>query len=324
MSGLPVGELACLTAAAAWAVAVAWFQGPIERHGAWAVSLTKNVVATVFLGATVVMLQQTRVLLEASPSALALVAASGLAGLALGDTALFAAVGRLGAHRALLLQTLGPVFTALLAFVALGERLGAPAFGGAALVLIGVVVVLSAPRASAASLEVADGAVLPPDDGSRHEPVSTTGAAVGRWSLVGVGFGALAALGQGSGVVLAKAGMTELPVLAASFVRLGSAVVGLAVVLAFLGRLGPSLVVWRSPRASGRILGPTVLGTYLGFLLMMAGVAWAPATVAAVLLSTSPVFSLFIEAWMGAAPLTPRSVGGTLLAVGGVVVLTLW
>jgi len=54
----------------------------------------------------------------------------------------------------------------------------------------------------------------------------------------------------------------------------------------------------------------------------MAGLALAPTAVAAVLLSTSPVFSLFIEARGDRRPITVAGLIGTLLAVAGVGVLT--
>jgi drug/metabolite transporter (DMT)-like permease len=57
---------------------------------------------------------------------------------------------------------------------------------------------------------------------------------------------------------------------------------------------------------------------------MMAGVALAPAPVAAVLLGTSPVFSLFLEAVVEKRPVTARGLLGTLLAVAGVGVLSIF
>jgi len=53
--------------------------------------------------------------------------------LALGDTALLAAVERLGVHRALLFQTLGPVAATALAVAFLGEAIRADRIAGIAL-----------------------------------------------------------------------------------------------------------------------------------------------------------------------------------------------
>ncbi|MEM1205575.1 MAG: DMT family transporter [Acidobacteriota bacterium] len=289
-----IGEAACLSAALCWAFAVIWFRRPIAEHGPWSVNLAKITLATVFLGATALALGQGSSLGGASNRDLLLIAGSGILGLTLGDTALFAAVDRLGAHRTLLFQTFGPVFAAALAFAVYDERLRAGQWLGAALVLVGVAV-----------------AVWTPDSGPG-----------GAFSPAGAGLALLAAFGQGSGVVLVKDGMAELPVVAASFLRLGAAALGLALVMAVTGRLGRALRLARPGPALGRILGPTLLGTYVAFLLMMAGIALAPASVAAVLLATSPIFSLFVEAKVLGTPITRNGLVGTVLAIAGVGLLS--
>jgi drug/metabolite transporter (DMT)-like permease len=59
-------------------------------------------------------------------------------------------------------------------------------------------------------------------------------------------------------------------------------------------------------------------------LLMMAGVAWASATVAAVLLSTSPVLGLAVEAIVDRRRPGAVAIIGTLVAVAGVAIITMW
>lgn len=134
--------------------------------------------------------------------------------------------------------------------------------------------------------------------------------------------GALAALGQASGMVLAKVGMAEVPVLPASFLRLSGAVVGLLVLAVTLRRVGRFRKLIVAPVMVSRLLPATLLGTYLALFLMMAGIALAPVAVAATLLSVSPVFGLLIDTFVNKKPVTARGIIGTLLAVIGVAVLT--
>jgi drug/metabolite transporter (DMT)-like permease len=303
------GPLACLSAAFLWAVAISMFRRPVSRHGARAVNLVKCLLAAVLQGLTVWSLGRMGDLAEAPVRSLILTAASGLVGLTLGDTALFGSLARIGVHRTLLLQTLAPVFTALLAATWQGERLsGTQAAAG--LVILGGIALVVMPRRAAG----AGAATAPPPRGD---------GAGGRLVLAGgVAFGVLAAFGQGCGVVLAKAGMNELPVLGASFLRLGVAALGLALLELTTGRLGRLRRMLRDGPALARAVPATILGTYLALFLMMAGVALAPASVAAVLLSTSPVFSLLLEAIVERRPIRPRALLGTLLAVAGVALLT--
>jgi len=291
-----IGEASCVGAALCWAVAVILFRPGIARYGAPAVNLAKCTIATVLLGLTTLALGQVTDLRAAPAAAVAWIAVSGLVGMTIGDTALFASVNRLGVHRALLLQTLAPLCTAALARLAYGEHLvPAQALGGV-VVLGGVALVILQQRPAR----------------ERGGPAAL---------LPGVLLGVLGAVGQGSGVVLAKIGMAELPFLAASFVRLATATVGLLAVLAASGRSADIARVLGTGLAYRALLVPSVLGTYVAILLMMAGIAFAPASVAAVLLSLPPVFSLFIEARVSGTPITLRGLVGTALAVGGVALI---
>jgi len=285
-----LGEAVCLTAAFCWAVAVTLFRGPIAEHGAWVVNLAKTSIAAVLLGLTALAVGQGPALMAAPRIDLFWVAISGIFGLTLGDTALFVAVHRLGVHRTLLFQNLGPVFAALVAIGFYGERPGASDLLGAAVILLGVVLVVW------------------PDRRAPRGPADP----------VGVVFAVLAALAQALGIVLAKDGMATVPALSASFVRLAAAALGLVIVLAFLGRLSAALRTLASPPALKKLLAPTFIGTYVAVFLMMLGIALAPASIAAVLLATPPVYSLFIDAKIQGTPITARSLGGTLLAVAGV------
>ncbi|HSN57128.1 MAG TPA: DMT family transporter, partial [Candidatus Sulfomarinibacteraceae bacterium] len=131
-----LGELASLTAAALWATSVVLFRGPIASWGARAVNLAKCLIGAVLLALTLPATGGYAELATAPGRDLAFIALSGLVGLTLGDTALFAAVARLGAHRTLLVQTTAPVFAGLLA-AAGGERLAPGQLLGAAVVLAG-------------------------------------------------------------------------------------------------------------------------------------------------------------------------------------------
>jgi len=298
------GEAACLTAALLWAVSLAVFRASIATHGARTINLAKCALASVLQGATVLALGQAEALWGAPGRDLVLLAASGMIGLTLGDTALFAAVTRIGLHRTLLLQTLSPVFAAILAAVWQGEQPTIAQAVGAATVLVGV------------------GVVVAPSRTKRPESAGPGKASGARsWAAAGVFLAILAAFGQGSGLVLAKVGMAGIPVIAASFFRLAAAAIGLAMLAVAVGRLHRLGPVARSRRDLIRVVPATFFGTYLALFAMMAGVALAPASVAAVLLSTSPLFSLLIERVVDKRPVTARGLVGTLLAIAGVAVL---
>jgi len=294
------GETACLGAAFIWAFSVGLYRGPIQAHGARTINLAKCLIAAIFFAATVALTAGAGPFRGASSPDLLLIAASGLVGLTLGDSALFASVGALGPYRALLLQTLAPVFTVLMAVAALGESFPAGKWAGMAVTLSGIALVLA------------------PHSGGG----GAAGRSLPRWSARGISLGVLGALGQAGGVLLAKAGMATVPFLPASFLRLSAATAGLIVLGVFDGRLKKAAGLARSVPDRRRVLGAAFLGSYIGILLMMAGISLAPAAVAAVLLSTTPVFALAFDVARGKERLTLRAAGGTLLAIAGVALIS--
>jgi drug/metabolite transporter (DMT)-like permease len=296
ISPLLAGELACLGAALLWAVAVVAFREPVRRHGARSINFLKCAIGAGLQGLTLLALGQLDSLVSTSGRALLLIAASAVVGLVLGDTALFAAVGRIGVHLTLLIQTLAPVFAALIAFAWQGERPTAQQSWGAVLILAGVALVVGR------------------RDGSSGPSIAPTRARL----LLGTALATIAAFGQGSGVVLAKVGMEELPVMPASFVRLAVAAIGLAAIGGAVTRGGGRTSPFRSPDLLTRIVPASFFGTYVALYLMMAGVAYAPAAVAAVLLATSPVFGLILEAIESRRLPSWSGLLGTLTAIGGV------
>jgi len=315
LSGLfetaPWGPLACLVAASIWAVSVTLFRDPVRRFGAMEVNLVKTSIASVLLGATTLAAGQWEQLFTAPGWAIAVVALSGFVGMTLGDTALFAAVDRIGVHRTLLLQTFAPVFAAALSFAAFGERLTLQQSLGAFVVLVGVAMVVSEKSSQERGKE----------SDRKH-----MGSSLGAGAAFGLLFALLAAAGQGMGIVLAKTGMTEIGFLPASFLRLSVACSALLLTSALRRGLGGAYSSLRrgvfSLDGLRRVALPSFLGTYVAILLMMVGISLSPAAVAAVLLAMTPVFSLFIDARLSRQPVTGTALFGTLLAVAGVAVLS--
>jgi len=289
-----MGEAASLSAALLWAFAVSLFRPAIREYGARSVNLAKCTIAAVALGITAVAAGQGSLLFGSHGKAWWILVISGVIGLSIGDTALFRAVDELGPPRTLLLQSLVPLFTAAMAAVWLEEWPRTHEWLGAGIVLAGVLWVV--------------------------------GEGTGRdWRTVpwsGLSFATVSALCQATGIVMSKYGMQDVPILAASFLRIAAAALGLWLWLPFGGGGGHLKRLVREG-AGPRVAGASLIGTYLAILLMMAGVAFTPAAVASVLLSTTPIFSLFIDARLTGRPLSWRGVAGAALAVVGVAFMTL-
>ena len=266
----------------------------LAAFGALAVNLFKCVLASAALLLTLALSSRLHWLYDAPRAELGWLILSSLTGIVIGDSALFAAVKRLGGHSTLLLQTFAPVFAVSLA-VLLGERLHPAQWAGAAVILSGVLLVVVSRR---------------------------NGDAGGALSLAGVAFALLAALGQGVGLVLAKMGMVTVPAVPATLIRLGSAAAGMFVLLSVSGGLPGFGKLLGSVPTLKRVIPASLIGTYVAMMLMMLGASLTPASLAAVLLSMPPVFSLVVEAVVDRRRPGLGALAGTALSMIGVAVLS--
>lgn len=225
-------------------------------------------------------------------------ALSGLAGITLGDTAYFTALNALGPRRTLLLDTLSPGTTALLAAWILHERLEATAWFGILLTLAGVAWVL---RGRSAPGQQVRGSL----------------AVALAWGLCAVGSHAV-------GVILAKDALLRVPALEASLVRQVAALAALVL----WGSLEPGrLAGWIRPFGNWQQLrtlaGASLLGTFAGIWLSMLGLASAPASIAATLNATGPLFILPLTRICDGERITWRAGLGAAVATAGVALLLL-
>ncbi|MBD1896503.1 DMT family transporter [Coleofasciculus sp. FACHB-129] len=290
------GELAALSAAFLWAIASLVYSRLGRQIPPLELNLFKGIIAIAFLVLT--LLLQGQLLPEINPTALTLLLLSGVLGIGLGDTAYFAAINCLGARRTLILETLAPPLTAVLALVFLQEQLTAAAWCGILLTILGVVWVVT-------------------------ERVPNSTAESKHLTMRGISWGLLAAVAQATGAVLSRTALIQSSIspLWSTLLRLGAGVLVL-LLWKLLGRRQAN--DWLKPLQSWRIVGVIAItaffSTYLGIWLQQISLKFAPAGIAQTLSSTSPLFVLPLAIWMGDV-VSFRAILGVLVALGGVAVL---
>jgi drug/metabolite transporter (DMT)-like permease len=283
----PLGEIASLSAAACWAVGLNLFRRDAREIGPRPVNLFKAIVALPLLLAS--LLVSGRFAVGDAPGYLAV---SGVVGVALGDSLLFFALAHLGAHRAALFGTLGPVLTAIGAFAFLGERLSAQQLAGVAAATAGVAMVVY------------------------HRTPTPA-------SRLGLLLGVLSAACQAAGVLLAKRGLVNADPLAATTVRLTAALLALTVVSIVRREFGADWKQLSRPRVLRRLIPAGIVGTFLGLWLMTTGIKYTHSAIASALHSTTPLFTLPIALFWHRESVGLLAVSGSFVAVGGVFLLLL-
>lgn len=289
------GELAALSAAFFWALSTVLFGRLGKALSPLTLNLVKGVIAIALILLT--LLLQAKLQPELPLPETVWLLLSGVVGIGLGDTAYFTALNALGARRVLLLESLAPPLTALLAWQLLGEQLSPIAIGGILLTLLGVAWVIS-----------------------ERVPADTP-RPIYPWQ--GILWGLLATLAQASGAVMSRGALagTAIDPLWSGLLRITAGVVVLVILVGIKGQVGAQL----SPLRSGRLLLlvtlAAFLGTHLGIWLQQVSFKYTAAGIAQALLATSPLFVLPIAAVLGDR-ITWRAVLGVLVAIAGVWLLT--
>ena len=195
-------EWLALAAASLWAIAALISVKPARHLGAFAYSRWRMFLVSLMLASASLVTGGWQTLTE---SALPLLALSGLIGIFVGDTALFACMNRLGPRRSGLLFSCHALFSALLGLWLFGERLDGWRLPGALLVLAGVMLAILFGRRG---------------DNPQNEWEQVRGRLV-----VGIALGLTAALCQSLGAIIAKPVMMSgtVDAVSASGVRMGSA-----------------------------------------------------------------------------------------------------
>lgn len=332
-----VGETAALTAAFSWAAATLMFGKLGRQLSPLVLNIVKGVFAVVFILITLAIRQAASEAIDGFslpffwPSSLPLRAIvyliiSGGIGIGLGDTAYFSAINTLGARRALLLETLAPPMTAIMAWVFLSEQLSAVSVIGICLTLTGIAWVIS-------------------------ERVPGTQSV--KWGT-GLKAALLAVFCQAAGAVLSRAALVN-----AAVDPLWSSLFRLLAGLAFMGLLGAlqpyrlgeylpangqaeasvkpavhpnaqpdswqirwhqSLSALKRPALLGAVAIAAFFATYLGIWLQQIALKYTSAGIAQSLLATSPLFVLPMAAALGDR-ISLRATLGAAVALGGVWIL---
>lgn len=299
---VPLGELAALASALTWALNSALLRWLATHANVVMLNALRCSIAFVLMLGVVLVAGRGPELLTLPSLPLALLVASVLVGIGLGDSLYFHAIRLVGLARAQPVSASYPLVTALLSALFLDERLSPQALLGIAAIVGGVSVVATAQaRPSRAASGARRGWRLLPSDPVQRLGISLALAAALCWAV---------------GTALLRPALESIDVWLATVVRLGCA----ALVLQ-LWSLRHLPAVGRSARASRPFtVGVLALGvgTGVSLTLFLVGVAEAGAARAAALTSASPLFGVPLAALVLHEQVTWRLLAGALLTLVGV------
>ncbi|MBI3004124.1 MAG: DMT family transporter [Ignavibacteriales bacterium] len=190
-----LGELSALLTALLWSGSSIVFAAAIQRIGSVHVNVARLIIAAFLLLATIVLMGLN---VRLSWSQIGNLAVSGLIGLVFGDTFLFQSYIYNGARVSMLIMSVAPAISALLAYFLIGEILSLWGILGMLVTIGGIAVVASDRREDA-----------------KHS-----------LTRIGLLYGFFGALGQGAGLIFARLAFDEGEIhgLVATFVRVVPAI----------------------------------------------------------------------------------------------------
>jgi drug/metabolite transporter (DMT)-like permease len=297
-----VGESAALFTSFLWTMSSIFFTSASKRIGWLGVNAYRILIAIALLTITHLILLGTLVPL-ASTGQWFWMGLSGIVGLGIGDSGLFAAYVTIGPRRSLLLMALAPIFAAISAYMLLGETIGELADFGIVITLIGVVIV-----------------IMEAEERSGEARLS-------RWQrTMGVVFGVVAAFGQGVGLALSKKGIDLNPAfvlnpVSATLMRLLLGALFVWALALVSGRLPRVLAAVSDDKAMKNTTVASLLGPYLGITFSMVAVTFTEAGVAQTLLSLMPVMIIPVVWILYRQRTSWRGILGAIVAVVGVAII---
>lgn len=298
---MPAGELAALGTATSWTGSSLAFEAAARRVGSLSLNFLRVVLALAWLTAAAVIAGSSAWPTAATATQWGYLLASGVVGLVLGDLCTFRAYLEVGAQRTMVVSTATPIFTAVLAWLALGETVSGREAAGMVVIVGGVMLAI-------------------------RDRVPVRAPIAGAHPIRGVVLALGGSLGQAGGLLLSKRGLGPSSSIAgaitATQIRVLAGIAGFAIVLTAVGwwpRLWASL---RDRRAVALTATGALLGPGIGVSLSLYAVTHTSAGVAAALMSLTPILVLPVVLARGDR-VGPAGIAGALLAVLGAIVLAL-
>ncbi len=289
-----MGQIFALLCAVLWAVAVILLKRSGDTIRPFALNLFRVGVSSVLLVLTVLISGQ-GLFREATLTDLITLLIGGGLSIALADTMFHKCLNTVGAGITAIVDCLYSPLMILFAFLLLDERIGAWDFVGMGLVIAAVLVASTHPI-----------------------PIGMT-----RKMLVqGVLWGAGAMTTLTGGVIIVKPVLTHHPILWVTTVRQLGALAIMVPIALVSPRRHEFFSVFK-PHADWRFsLSGTVVGSYLALIFWLAGLKYTEAGVAAILNQTSTIYVLILATVFLKESFTKRKIAAAVMAVGGILVVT--
>ncbi len=297
------GELIAITTVLCWTVSVQLFGAASKQVGATPVNIIRMSSAFIMFLLLIYVRDGSPVPLDFPARAWFFLIMSGVVGFFIGDIFLFKALVEMGPRLAMLMQSLAAPAAAVIGWMFLDEEYGLLQWTGIAVTLFGVAMVIF----------------------ERNVEISSTAKRKRGASLVGVGLGLGAMLGQAGGFVLSKVGMQVtdgyLDAFSATFVRVIGGLACFYLYYTVRGRWRDVHLAVTNRKACLYTITGAFIGPFIGVSLSLFSLHYLSAGVAATILSLVPICIIPFAVFVHKEKVSLKAVVGAFIAVFGVFLL---
>lgn len=290
-----IGELSALLTAFLWSVSPFFFTNVILKVGSINLNIYRLALAEALLFLTIILFN---IDYSISTQQIVLLSLSGVIGLVIGDSFLFASYKRMGPRLTVLIMSFNPAVAAILAFFILGEHLSFVNIIGMLTTMLGIAIVV--------------------------QERDTGNSKLFKVTRKGVFFAGMAAIGQGFGLIPAKIAfeLGEINSFLATFVRIAAAI---ACFIPYFLLKKSSIATLKSSIKDRKIVGMTLLGSiigpYLGVTFSFIAIMHTKIGIASTLMATMPIMMLPLSYLVYKKKASLKSIVGAFIAVLGVSLL---
>lgn len=290
-----LGALAAFGTALCWSLSAIFFETASRKAGALAVNFWKVVFAFFFLTLAGTLTRGMPFPFDATPRTWFFLSISGIIGFVISDFFLLNAYVLIGARITVIFQSLTPLFTALFAYIFLGERMKPVRLIGMAVVVCGILIV-----------------VLSRQVAQKGEARQASG------SKKGYVFAFFSSVFQAAGLIFSKTGLGDYSAISGTQIRVFVAIIGFAVQALLIGQARQVFKVTPADRQSikSTAIG-SVFGPFLGVVFSLFALQNTQAGAASTLMALTPVLIIPPSVLILKQKTNATEIAGAAIAVSG-------
>jgi len=288
-----IGEFAALLVAIFWTITALSFESASKIVGSLSVNMIRLFFAFIILAIFSYFYRGMILPLDADLHAWIWLSLSGLIGFVFGDYFLFSSFAIIGSRISMLIMTLVPPITALIGWLLLGETMSSKHIFGMTLTVSGIAI-----------------AIL-------NRP-SLNNKMKFNYSVKGVVFAFLGAVGQAVGLVLSKYGMKSYDPFAATHIRIIVGMVGFAIIVVLLRKTSLIRSALKSRKGMTGISIGSVFGPFLGVSFSLYAIQHTGTGIASTIMAIVPILIIPPAIMLFKQKVSIKEVVGAVISVIGV------